>query len=73
MKVTDVWEGLLFVSLAPYRRRGVYVPILSAEEFFDLRMLAPISKRVVRVIEGEPFGIEYWWDAYNSNMLRLFL
>lgn len=31
-KVTDVWEGLLFVSIhsiARYQRRGVYLPILS--------------------------------------------
>ena len=69
-KVTDVWEGLLFVSIhsiARYQRRGVYLPILSLEYFYNLRTIAPISKRIVRVICGRRFGIEYWWDVYNNH------
>lgn len=67
----DVWDGLLFISLARYRREGVFVPVLSVEHFYEFKKLSFIDKRVERVIGGERKILVYWWDAYYNQYFRI--
>ena len=59
----DIWNDLLFISLARHRREGVYVPVLSVEDFYDSNLLTSIDKRVERVFDGVMHITVYWWDA----------